>query len=292
MLINIIFACSRLPKGVSNIMAIDESEEEYNHVVRVLLDTAIDSPIDLLLRAVNCTSIARLRQLIKIPGLLDLSNEFRLNDDQYEDLQAIESYINWAHNASHSDITTRTRGCFDTFFENKYDVNNPIVSIRLQQGTASPIILPSGRTIFRSLVDRGVGTGTAGSDMRTTPPSGRSQATAVPDIDTQSPGSYGTVVRTQKGPVVLVFNQYARQTSGPSVHSCLQLEDNHVKVEDQPLTLGGNQRLYTTNRYAIPLDVINRRFHLNSRPFTDVEWRTLLHVHITRHDSWSPTLVV
>ena len=75
--------CSRQPKGVYNIMAIDESEEAYNHVVRVLLDAVIDSPIDLLLRADNCTSIARLRQLIKIPGLLGLfalSHKFRLDE--------------------------------------------------------------------------------------------------------------------------------------------------------------------------------------------------------------------
>ena len=55
------FACSRQPRGVSNIMAIDESKEAYNHVVRVLLEAAVDSPTDLLLRADNCASIARLR---------------------------------------------------------------------------------------------------------------------------------------------------------------------------------------------------------------------------------------
>ena len=54
-------------------MAIDESEEAYNHVVRVILDAAIYSLIDLLVRADNCTSIARLRQLIKQPELHRLS---------------------------------------------------------------------------------------------------------------------------------------------------------------------------------------------------------------------------
>ena len=68
-----------------------------------------------------------MRQLIKIPGFLGLSNKCRLNYDQYEDLLAIESYINWAHNAGHSDITTRTRVCFDTFFDNTYDAVNPIM---------------------------------------------------------------------------------------------------------------------------------------------------------------------
>ena len=104
--------------------------------MRVLLDAAIDSPIDLLLRDNNCTSIARLRQLIKIPGLLELSNKYRLDEEQYEDLQAIGSYINWAHNAGHSDITTRTRGCFDHFFEKTYDAHNPTI----RHAVAAPVI--------------------------------------------------------------------------------------------------------------------------------------------------------
>ena len=91
--------------------------------MRVLLDAAVDSPIGLVLRADNCTSIARLRQLIKIPGLHDRAEQHKLNEEQYEDLQAIGSYINWAHNAGHSDITTRTRGSFDHFFENVYDAH-------------------------------------------------------------------------------------------------------------------------------------------------------------------------
>ena len=79
------FACSRQlnsVSSVSNIMAIDESKEAYIHVVRVLLDAAVDSPIDLLLRADNCTSIARLRQLIKIPGLHERAERHGLNVDQ------------------------------------------------------------------------------------------------------------------------------------------------------------------------------------------------------------------
>ena len=84
------FACSRQlntsVSSVSNIMAVDESKEAYIHVVRVLFDAAVDSPIDLLLRADNCTFIARLRQLIKIPGLHERSELFRLNEEQHEDL--------------------------------------------------------------------------------------------------------------------------------------------------------------------------------------------------------------
>ena len=41
------FECFSQPNVAYIIMAIDESEEAYNHVVGVLLDAAIDSPIDL-----------------------------------------------------------------------------------------------------------------------------------------------------------------------------------------------------------------------------------------------------
>ena len=106
------------------------------------------------------------------------------------------------------------------------------------------------------------------------------------DNDVQSLASFGTIVRTQRGLTILVFHQYAHHSD----NSCLQLKDNHVVVEDRLLALGGSQRLYTPSRYAIPLDVINGRFHLNSCPFTDVEWGTLPYVPMTRHDSWSPFL--
>ena len=107
------FECFSEPSGGYSIMAVDESKEAYIHVVRVLLDAAIDSPIDLLLRADNCTSIARLRQLIKIPGLHERSELFRLNEEQHEDLLAIESYINWMNNSGYFDITSWTRQAFD-----------------------------------------------------------------------------------------------------------------------------------------------------------------------------------
>ena len=121
------FECFSEPNGGYSIMAIDESKEAYIHVVRVLLDAAIDSPIDLLLRADNCTSIDRLRHLINQPGLHERPELLRLNDDQYKDLLAIESYINWTYNNGHSDITTRTRETFERFSDNTFDATNPIM---------------------------------------------------------------------------------------------------------------------------------------------------------------------
>ena len=128
---------SELIGGYTN-MALDESEEEHNHIVRVLLDTAIDSPVDLLLCADNCTSIERLRQLIKKPGLWRLSLRFGPTKEQYEDLLALESYINWTNNAGHFDITTRTRANFDTFIGATFGVNNPIAYAKC---TSAPVYM-------------------------------------------------------------------------------------------------------------------------------------------------------
>ena len=61
-------------------MALDDSEEAYNYILRVLLGAATDSPVDLLLRADNCTSIERLRQLIKRLGLRKISLRFGLTE--------------------------------------------------------------------------------------------------------------------------------------------------------------------------------------------------------------------
>ena len=86
-----------------------------------------------------------MRQLVKIPGLHECAERHGLNADQYEDLQAIESYIKWAHDEGHSDITTRKRGSFDHFFEHEYDTRNvsaPVIdhTVSLIQALRSPKI--------------------------------------------------------------------------------------------------------------------------------------------------------
>ena len=118
--------CFSEPIGGYSIMALDEREELYNHILRVLFDAAIDSPVDLLLHNDNCTSVERLRQLIKRPGLRRLSLRFGLTDEQYEDLLGLESYINWTNNAGHFDISTQTLDNFDAFIGITFNVNNPI----------------------------------------------------------------------------------------------------------------------------------------------------------------------
>ena len=71
--------------------------------MRGLLSADIGTPIDILLRSDNVTSLRKLRQLIKKPGLdnklwkdpNDGDKEKELSEEQHEDLLALGSYLNW-----------------------------------------------------------------------------------------------------------------------------------------------------------------------------------------------------
>ena len=76
----------------------------YNHIVRELLQAQINSLIDTLLRDAKVTTLRKLRQYLRKPGL-DTYEEWRddedgdqmkdFPDDMKEDLSAIGSYLDW-----------------------------------------------------------------------------------------------------------------------------------------------------------------------------------------------------
>ena len=94
----------------------------YEHIVKVLLQAEIDSPIYTLLQDADITTLRRLRQYLKKPGLedkqwRDIEDGDTMKDfsgDMKEDLQAIASYLDWLQNHSGPtdgsvDITTTPR---------------------------------------------------------------------------------------------------------------------------------------------------------------------------------------
>ena len=98
-----LFECPSKSNGDFFILAPEDSTRTYVHIVKVLLDAANGTPIDVLLRGEGITNLLKLRQYIRKPGLPAhgftwtdpiRSNEMHLNPDQCEDLLAIESYIN------------------------------------------------------------------------------------------------------------------------------------------------------------------------------------------------------
>eukprot|EP00985_Skeletonema_marinoi_P003131 scaffold1301_cov129-Skeletonema_marinoi.AAC.1 len=84
------------------------------------------------------------------------------------------------------------------------------------------------------------------------------------------------------------MHQYALLGSGRTIHSSIQFEDWNNRVSDTAIAFGGQQRIVTPDGYSNPLDIANGLVFMNSRAFTDDEWRDLPHVVMTRDAPWNP----
>jgi hypothetical protein len=92
----------------------------------------------------------------------------------------------------------------------------------------------------------------------------------------------GTVVKTQRGEVILIMNQYAHMGQGKIIHSSAQLEVHGMDVNDKSLkAAGGRQRIITPEGYAIPLNIRSGLPYAMMRPYTNKEWDKLPHVELT-----------
>ena len=115
-------------------MALDSSKQPYLHIVRVLLNAAFDTPVDLLLRNDNVTTLRKLTgldaKLWKYPN--DANKEKALTNEQYKELLALESYLNWLQNGfapvqdGHFDIASKTCKDFKHFIGVIFDDANTI----------------------------------------------------------------------------------------------------------------------------------------------------------------------
>jgi hypothetical protein len=101
-------------------------------------------------------------------------------------------------------------------------------------------------------------------------------------------GTFGCVVPTQRGDVILILHQYALHMKGKTIHSCIQMEDFSTTVNDTAIAFGGLQNIITLEGYIIPLDITNGLVNMRSRAFTDDEWNDLPHVVVTRDAPWNP----
>jgi hypothetical protein len=146
----------------------------------------------------------------------------------------------------------------------------------------------------KSLVDRGANGGIAGDDMTIIEYNSPPQFIDIHGIDNHKLdmlkiGTFGAVAKTQRGEAILIFHQYAHYGKGKSIHSCLQLEDNGILVDDRSAALGGKQLLQSPEGYAMPLDFQNGLPYLKLRPFKLKEFDGLPHINMTRDIRWVPT---
>ena len=145
----------------------------------------------------------------------------------------------------------------------------------------------------RGLMDRGANGSLAGiNDVRVISLTG--EHIDVQGIDNHTLnkiplGTVGCVVQSQRGDVLLICHQYAVMGRGKTIHSCIQWEAFGNTVDEKSIQFGGTQSVTTPCGYRIPLDIVNGLAYLNSRPFTDDEFDTCPHVHITCDMHWQPS---
>ncbi|GAX21182.1 hypothetical protein FisN_14Hu395 [Fistulifera solaris] len=147
-----------------------------------------------------------------------------------------------------------------------------------------------------SLLDRGANGGVAGCDVRVIHKDFPHRRVNIQGIDNHQMtdlelGTVGGVVRTQHGPVIAVFNQYALYGKGPTIHAYGQLEHFKNVVDDKSIHVGGRQCIATLDGYVIPLQVQQGLARLPICPFTDDEWRSLPHVIMTSFLDWDPSVL-
>ena len=51
------------------------------------------------------------------------------------------------------------------------------------------------------------------------------------------------VVKTQKGPLILIMNQYAGTGTGQTIHSSGQMEAHSITIDDCSVKIGGKQQM-------------------------------------------------
>ena len=146
----------------------------------------------------------------------------------------------------------------------------------------------------RLLIDHGSNGGIAGADIciisstcRTVNVQGISehQVTNVKIV------TAGGGVQMQKGPVIMIFNQYAHIGTGKNIHSSVQLEEFGLKVNERSVRVpGGLQHIKMPDGYVYPTRIKYGLLYVALRPYTDDEWEMLPHVHWTCNSDWDPAI--
>jgi hypothetical protein len=149
--------------------------------------------------------------------------------------------------------------------------------------------------IAPSLIDRVASGSVAGSDVRVIFKTKRTIDMQGIDNHRCTNIKIGTavgVIRTHKGPVIGIFNQYALLNKGSSIHSPCQFEWYKNDVDDKSVLLpGGLQRIQTLDGYNIPLSIQDGHKNLKIRHYTYQEFETLPHVMMTSELEWDPSVL-
>ena len=101
-------------------------------------------------------------------------------------------------------------------------------------------------------------------------------------------GTVGSLCITNRGPVIVIFNEVAYTGKHNTILSRLQLEAYHNSVNDRPVQLGGSQKIIPPDGYTFPLSIINGLPYLHMRRYSQQEYDTLPHIIMTSDQGWDP----
>ena len=148
---------------------------------------------------------------------------------------------------------------------------------------------------LHQLIDRGANGGLAGSDMRVLHLTGckinivgidNHELTGLDMVTAAS------LLDTNEGKVIGIFNEYAFLGKGNSIHSPGQMEIFQTIVDDKSIKVGDNQQMETLEGYAMPIIFKDGLAYIKTlgRP-NDQELETYLHVFFISPDTWEPSLM-
>ena len=100
------------------------------------------------------------------------------------------------------------------------------------------------------------------------------------------------LVETNHGLVNLIMNEYAYYGEGHTIHSSGQIEWFNNSVDDRSVQVGGKQRIYTIDGYAMPFICRGGLMYLSliAKP-SDADLQRYPAVHLTGPHEWDPSVL-
>ena len=172
-----------------------------------------------------------------------------------------------------------------------------MTSSNANKGRTTIRVNTNNRNGWAALVDRGANGGIAGSDTRIIDPELEQGSIDLCGIDNHTVRNLrivtvGAVAKSNWGEVIIILHQQASMPDGKTILSCGQMEHYKVKVNDKsPAITKTTPTITTVEGCVIPISFINGLPYLKIRPYTDSEWASLIHVHLTEDKEWDPRIL-
>jgi len=178
--------------------------------------------------------------------------------------------------------------------ENNIDYQQEYQHHRWEMGFHSTYhVFKTKATPIGTLIDRGANGGLAGADVKVLSRTGRK--VTISGIDNHELVGLDIVscaakVKSNKGPIILILNEYAYCGRGTSIHSCNQVEHYKHLVDDRAVPNGGKQLIFLHDGFVLPLVCDNSLMYLQflEKP-TSQDMDKYPHVIFTSPHMWDPS---